>query len=190
MAHQCYKCGFQTNNVGDFMGTQGNGHHYWTMFICPQCSNGNPPVAEVPYEGETERPPFKLSDWILRESSEGIRVVVKENGCTVSNMMHPQHPLMDQPATLLDPSYVGMSIRDMGHRLKLKGKARSRKFHTECEDFKRIHFPLVNMHQDKEAKAAYIAFTDECRELNQVGPHAPSRDYSGKAIMKAAHIMF
>ena len=182
MTHQCYKCGFQTNNVGDFMGTQNTSDHYWTMFICPQCSTSNPPVAEVPYEGDRVQPNFKMNGWLVQESADGMRAVVpgSKGGCTIG-YMHPRHPLMDAPAAILDPSYTG-TIRDHGKRLKAAGDANAKRFHAECQDWEQ--------NNPRGSKKDRIAFVDESRERNQVGPHAPRKNHNGQAVMQAAGFRF
>jgi len=176
MTHRCYHCGFETKNVGDFLGAQGDGHHHWVMFICPQCSTSNPPVAEVDRDAV-----YKLNAWKLLECDDGLRVKApgKKGGCSIVPM-HPRHPLYNAPASLLRPELEG-TLRDHSRRISIYGRANTKRFHDELKEWGEAH--------PQGSKKDRIAHTDESRERNQVGPHAPRVEHDGTSLMKRAGLM-
>ena len=171
--YRCYACGFETKDKGTFLSTQGTSTHHWIIFICPQCSLSEPPMAEVDYD---LRPPWAEPQWKLVETNTGLYVTStpSKKGTTVSNPIHQDHPLLKAPASLLRSGLEG-SMLDHHLRLAQDGKKRSAAFHAECEAIQE-QTTVMNLR---------LALTDKARERYKLGPHDDRVKHAGPALMRA-----
>jgi hypothetical protein len=174
--YRCYHCGFETPDMTDFTGYNGDGDTHWMMFICPQCAVTPPPVAEVSHDAAP-----KLNKWELVEADDGLRVKApgKKGGCSISPM-HPKHPLFRAPASLLRPELEGTML-DHSKALRAVGKANSERFHAELRAWDEEH--------PRGTRDERIAYTDERRKINEVGPHSTRVNHDGATLMKRAGLM-
>jgi len=155
MTLMCFHCGFQTQDRADFLDTQGDGHKYWIIMICPQCSVVNPPVAETTYGVS----PYKLPNVVLEETNQGIYVkVLGEKGGSSANPIHPRHHLLTR-------AYKGMTLREYDAMLKTRGAERSAAFKTECDAL------LGQKAKGALTVDAYTVEMDKARAANLVGPY-------------------
>lgn len=146
MMFQCFTCGFQTRDAGDFIGGQSNGRHAWMMFICPQCSSANPKVAEVGWEDDA---PWPHPTWWMEITNHGVYVVYEREGAQCSAPIHPKHQHYAQvEATHREAAAIG--------------RTRSKAFHAEIEMFKTTR----GRNPDR-------AEMDDMRQRHLIGPYDP-----------------
>lgn len=189
MRHRCYHCGFETDDKADFIGNQGDGDRYWSIFICPQCSLGNPPVAEIPMD-YTDRVPWRDPDWKVVETNHGlyVRATPTEKGGHSSSPMIPKHQLWNSPASLLRPDLTG-TMADHHKRLIADGNERSAAFREECKGWEDANpRPSYRLGTDspewQDWRKRLNAFQDESRRRHRVGPHEDRIVHDGPDLMR------
>jgi hypothetical protein len=188
--YRCYSCGFETTDRGLFLGSQGNGDTYWTEFICPQCSHGPPPVAEVDSDPHC-RARYKYPKWVVMETNDGLYVkAYTPKGGSSASAMVSDHPLYNAPASLLRDGLTG-SMADHHRWLCGRGKARSEAFkadadriHAEYDDKLPKSFAARRDHPLTKEKTAEI---NEARERHLVGPHDDRVEHDGPTLMRKAN---
>jgi len=185
--YRCYACGFETTDKGRFIGSQSNGDRHWMEFICPQCSLGPPPIAEVDNDPYC-KVAYVYPKWTVEETNHGLYVkAYTKKGGSSSGPMIPDHPLYNAPASLLRAGLTG-SMADHHRWLIGRGKARSEAFRADAKrieaeyegklpkGFKeRREHPLF---QEQQAKV------DEARKAHNVGPHDDRVEHDGPALMR------
>lgn len=171
---RCYHCGFETQDKGDFIDGNNTSTQHWMMFICPQCSLVNPPVAEVSSSFGC-RPAYKNPRWSVEETNQGLCVkAYGEKGGSVITPMLATHQLAKAPAGILRPGLEG-SMWDHHKRLIERGRARSAAFKADCDAI-----------PEKAPLAERLATMDEARERHLVGPHDDRVEHDGADLMRRA----
>jgi len=172
--YRCYHCGFETRDKGAFIGDNCTSTQHWAMFICPQCSFVDPPVAEVS-SGFGCQPAYKYPRWTLEETNHGLYVkAYSPKGGSSSAPMIPDHQLAKQPASLLRPELEG-TLWDHHKRLIEQGDARSAAFKADCDAIPE-GTPLNER----------LVITDKIREKHQLGPHDDRVEHNGAVLMHRA----
>ena len=170
--YRCYSCGFETKDKTVFLSTSGNGERHWIIFICPQCSMTEPPVAEVDQDIQA---PWPYPEWKLVETNDGLCVqTTTKRGCRVTTPINSDHPILQAPATLLRRGLEGLLL-DHHRRLAEDGRTRSAAFKADCE-------AIQEQCETKEYPRAQI---DEARERHKLGPHDARVEHNGQALMQA-----
>ena len=190
--YRCYSCGFETEDRALFLGSQGDGDTYWTEFICPQCSHGPPPVAEVDSDPYC-RARFKYPKWVVMETNDGVYVkAYTPKGGSSAGVMISAHPLYNAPASLLRAGLTG-SIADHHRWLCGRGKSRSEAFRADAERIRTEYAAKLPTkrgfagHRDHPVTKEMTAKVDEARERHLVGPHDDRVEHDGPALMRKAN---
>ena len=184
--HKCFNCGFETNDKGKFLGNQGDGDHFWTIFICPQCARSNPPVAEV---GWGDPVPFKEPVWKVVETNEGLYIYVHhDKGGQSGAPMQKDHQLVGAPASRLRKGLEG-TMWEHSQRLKARGDERSKAFHKSLNEWTEANpYPRINTQEAVDRQAKYRKVSDAWRQEFKVGPHDDRVEHDGPALQRRARV--
>jgi hypothetical protein len=144
------------------------------MFICPQCSSVDPPVAEVSSSFGC-RPAYKNPRWAVLETNQGLCVkAYGEKGGAVITPMLATHQLAKAPANILRPGLEG-TMWNHHTWLVERGNARSKAFKLDCDAI-----PEGTPHDER------MAIMDRSREQLRVGPHDDRVEHDGWELMRRA----
>lgn len=172
---RCYSCGFAPEKAETFFSPPTDGVK---RMFCPQCCRANPTLAEA----ELSPAILPLPDWKMQATNEGLYVMADRS----ANPIHPEHQLLNAPASLLKPGLLG-TLREHHHFLAKRGRERSAQFQARCEEIRQERETMrlpgeSDMGLIDRTSAWYHSVTDDAREACGVGDHGRGLWIDGRTM--------